>query len=212
MSLSHLISIRDVTREEAILILDTAEQMAATQRHGVKKLPTLQGKTVVNLFFEDSTRTRLSFEAAEKRLGAAVTNFSASGSSLSKGESLKDTALTLEAMGADAVAGPDSLHLKVAEAIMRSHFEMGLDISHPEVLIGCAQDIGMPGQLAALAIEDEEWASRVYSDYQMAMHMGVTSVPTYVLDAQFLVDGHQTVTAFSNILATAWDNARKDRA
>lgn len=95
---------------------------------------------------------------------------------------------------------------------MRSHFEMGLDISHPEVLIGCAQDIGMPGQLAALAIEDEEWASRVYSDYQMAMHMGVTSVPTYVLDAQFLVDGHQTVTAFSNILATAWDNARKDHA
>ena len=68
MSLSHLISIRDLTREEAILILDTAEQMAATQRHGVKKLPTLQGKTVVNLFFEDSTRTRLSFEAAEKRL------------------------------------------------------------------------------------------------------------------------------------------------
>ena len=58
MSLSHLISIRDLTREEAILILDTAEQMAATQRHGVKKLPTLQGKTVVNLFFEDSTRTR----------------------------------------------------------------------------------------------------------------------------------------------------------
>ena len=96
----------------------------------------------------------------------------------------------------DTVAGPDSLHLKVAEAIMRSHFEMGLDISHPEVLIGCAQDIGMPPDLAALAVGDEEWASRVYSDYQMAMHMGVTSVPTYVLDAQFLVDGHQTVTAF----------------
>ena len=112
----------------------------------------------------------------------------------------------------DTVAGPDSLHLKVAEAIMRSHFEMGLDVSHPEVLIGCAQDIGMPPDLAALAIGDEEWAWRVYSDYQMAMHMGVASVPIYVLDGQFLVDGHQTVTAFSNILATAWDNARKDRA
>nr|WP_295917421.1 DsbA family protein [uncultured Actinomyces sp.] len=112
----------------------------------------------------------------------------------------------------DTVAGPDSFHLKVAEAIMRSHFEMGLDVSHPEVLIGCAQDIGMPPDLAALAVGDEEWASRVYSDYQMAMHMGVASVPTYVLDGQFLVDGHQTVTAFSNILATAWDNARKDRA
>lgn len=113
---------------------------------------------------------------------------------------------------ADTVAGPSSLQLKVAEAIMRAHFEMGLDISHPEVLIGCAQDIGMPPDLAALAVGDEEWASRVYSDYQMAMHMGVASVPTYVLDGQFLVDGHQTVTAFSNILATAWDNARKDRA
>ena len=103
MSLNHLISIRDLTREEAILILDTAEQMASTQRHGVKKLPTLQGKTVVNLFFEDSTRTRISFETAAKRLSADVINFQSRGSSVSKGESLKDTALTLEAMGADAV-------------------------------------------------------------------------------------------------------------
>ena len=69
----------------------------------VKKLPTLRGRTVVNLFFEDSTRTRISFEAAAKRLSADVINFSAKGSSVSKGESLKDTALTLEAMGADAV-------------------------------------------------------------------------------------------------------------
>ena len=103
MSLSHLISIRDLTREEAILLLDTAEQMAATQHHSVKKLPTLQGKTVVNLFFEDSTRTRISFETATKRLSADVINFQSRGSSVSKGESLKDTALTLQAMGADAV-------------------------------------------------------------------------------------------------------------
>ncbi|WP_026461085.1 aspartate carbamoyltransferase catalytic subunit [Schaalia suimastitidis] len=103
MSLDHLISIRDLTYREAVLILDTAEQMAATQSRRVKKLPTLHGKTVVNLFFEDSTRTRLSFEAAAKRLSADVINFSAKGSSLSKGESLKDTALTLQAMGADAV-------------------------------------------------------------------------------------------------------------
>ena len=72
----------------------------------VKKLPTLRGRTVVNLFFEDSTRTRISFEAAAKRLSADVINFSAKGSSVSKGESLKDTALTLEAMGADAVVDP----------------------------------------------------------------------------------------------------------
>ena len=113
---------------------------------------------------------------------------------------------------ADTVAGPSSLQLKVAEAIMRAHFEMGLDISHPEVLIGCAQDIGMEPELAADAVGDEEWASRVYSDFQVAMHMGVTAVPTYVFDAQFLVDGHQTITAFTNILATAWEQSRKDHA
>jgi aspartate carbamoyltransferase catalytic subunit len=84
-------------------ILDTAAQMAATQEREIKKLPTLRGRTVVNLFFEDSTRTRISFETAAKRLSADVINFSAKGSSVSKGESLKDTALTLQAMGADAV-------------------------------------------------------------------------------------------------------------
>ena len=113
---------------------------------------------------------------------------------------------------ADTVAGPSSLQLKVAEAIMRAHFEMGMDISHPEVLIGCAQDIGMEPELAALAVGDEEWASRVYSDFQVAMHMGVTAGPTSVFDAQFLVDGHQTITAFTNILATAWEQSRKDHA
>ncbi|MFC7580401.1 aspartate carbamoyltransferase catalytic subunit [Schaalia naturae] len=103
MSLDHLISIRDLDRREALLLLDTAEAMAATQSRRVKKLPTLHGRTVINLFFEDSTRTRLSFEAAAKRLSADVINFTAKGSSVSKGESLKDTALTLQAMGADAV-------------------------------------------------------------------------------------------------------------
>lgn len=99
----HLIAIEDLNREEAIHLLDVAESMAATQSRAVKKLPTLRGKTVINLFFEDSTRTRLSFEAAAKRLSADVINFQAKGSSVSKGESLKDTALTLQAMGADAV-------------------------------------------------------------------------------------------------------------
>ncbi|MBF0940857.1 MAG: aspartate carbamoyltransferase catalytic subunit, partial [Schaalia georgiae] len=103
MGLDHLISIRDLSRDEAVLLLDTAERMAATQSRAVKKLPTLAGRTVVNLFFEDSTRTRISFETAAKRLSADVINFAAGGSSLSKGESLKDTALTLQAMGADAV-------------------------------------------------------------------------------------------------------------
>ncbi|WP_062202236.1 aspartate carbamoyltransferase catalytic subunit [Demequina salsinemoris] len=99
----HLLGTPQLSRDEAIQILDTAAQMAATQEREVRKLPTLRGKTVVNLFFEDSTRTRISFEAAAKRLSADVINFAAKGSSVSKGESLKDTALTLQAMGADAV-------------------------------------------------------------------------------------------------------------
>ncbi|GAA2520946.1 aspartate carbamoyltransferase catalytic subunit [Rarobacter incanus] len=101
--MKHLLSTADLSHSEAVLILDTTAQMAATQAREVKKLPTLRGRTVVNLFFEDSTRTRISFETAAKRLSADVINFSAKGSSVSKGESLKDTALTLKAMGADAV-------------------------------------------------------------------------------------------------------------
>src|SRR5947208_7405946 len=99
----HLISAADLSREDAIAVLDTADELALVADRPIKKLPTLRGRTVVNLFFEDSTRTRISFEAAAKRLSADVINFSAKGSSVSKGESLKDTALTLEAMGADAV-------------------------------------------------------------------------------------------------------------
>lgn len=99
----HLISAADLTKDDALLILDTAEELASVADRPIKKLPTLRGRTVVNLFFEDSTRTRISFEAAAKRLSADVINFSAKGSSVSKGESLKDTALTLEAMGADGV-------------------------------------------------------------------------------------------------------------
>ena len=99
----HLISAADLSRDDALLILDTADELARMSDRPIKKLPTLRGRTVVNLFFEDSTRTRISFEAAAKRLSADVINFSVKGSSVAKGESLKDTALTLEAMGADAV-------------------------------------------------------------------------------------------------------------
>jgi aspartate carbamoyltransferase catalytic subunit len=99
----HLISAADLSRDDTLLILDTAEELSSVADRPIKKLPTLRGRTVVNLFYEDSTRTRISFEAAAKRLSADVINFSAKGSSVAKGESLKDTALTLEAMGADAV-------------------------------------------------------------------------------------------------------------
>ncbi|HET8662386.1 MAG TPA: aspartate carbamoyltransferase catalytic subunit [Micromonosporaceae bacterium] len=99
----HLLSAADLDATFATQVLDTAAEMASLTGREVKKLPTLRGRTVVNLFYEDSTRTRISFEAAAKRLSADVINFSAKGSSVSKGESLKDTALTLQAMGADAV-------------------------------------------------------------------------------------------------------------
>jgi aspartate carbamoyltransferase catalytic subunit len=99
----HLLSAADLDAPAATMILDTARELANLTGHQVKKLPTLRGRTVVNLFYEDSTRTRISFEAAAKRLSADVINFSVKGSSVSKGESLKDTALTLQAMGADAV-------------------------------------------------------------------------------------------------------------
>ena len=100
----HLLEAADLDRADATLVLDTAAQIdQALAGREVKKLPTLRGRTVVNLFYEDSTRTRISFELAAKRLSADVINFSAKGSSVSKGESLKDTALTLEAMGSDAI-------------------------------------------------------------------------------------------------------------
>ena len=101
--MKHLLSINDLSKIEAVSILDTAQEMARVSDGPMKKLPTLRGRTLVNLFAEDSTRTRISFEAAAKRLSADVINFSAKGSSISKGESLKDTAQTLQAMGADAV-------------------------------------------------------------------------------------------------------------
>jgi aspartate carbamoyltransferase catalytic subunit len=101
--IKHLLSAGDLDADTATLILDTAAELAGLTGGEVRKLPTLRGRTVVNLFYEDSTRTRISFEAAAKRLSADVINFSAKGSSVSKGESLKDTAWTLQALGADAV-------------------------------------------------------------------------------------------------------------
>jgi aspartate carbamoyltransferase catalytic subunit len=101
--IKHLLSINQLSREDVLKVLDTAESFREVGTRVIKKVPALRGRTVVNLFFENSTRTRISFELAAKRLSADVINFSTSGSSVSKGESLKDTALTLQAMGADAI-------------------------------------------------------------------------------------------------------------
>jgi len=101
--MKNLLSAADLSRDDAIEILDAAQRMHQVQTREVKKLPPLRGRTVVNLFFEDSTRTRSSFEIAGKWLSADVINVSAKGSSVSKGESLRDTVLTVEAMGVDAL-------------------------------------------------------------------------------------------------------------
>ncbi len=101
--MKHLTSIRELDKASAISLLDNAQQLSQVNEREVKKLPALRGKTVVNLFLENSTRTRISFEVAAKRLSADVINFAADTSSVSKGESLKDTAQTLEAIGADAI-------------------------------------------------------------------------------------------------------------
>ncbi|HJE52213.1 MAG TPA: aspartate carbamoyltransferase, partial [Tessaracoccus flavescens] len=100
--MKHLLSINDLTFDDAMSILTTAEEMHDVQSRPVKKLPALRGRTVVNLFFEDSTRTRSSFELAAKWLSADAINVSAKGSSVSKGESMRDTLMTLDAMGVDA--------------------------------------------------------------------------------------------------------------
>jgi aspartate carbamoyltransferase catalytic subunit len=99
----HIISIKDMTAEELTFILDTAISFKEINRRDIKKVPTLRGKTIINLFFEASTRTRTSFEIAGKRLSADTINISASGSSVVKGETLEDTAKNIEAMNPDAI-------------------------------------------------------------------------------------------------------------
>lgn len=100
----HLLSAADLSRDDAVAILDNADRFSqALLGREVKKLPTLRGRTIITMFYENSTRTRVSFEVAGKWMSADVINVSSSGSSVSKGESLRDTALTLRAAGADAL-------------------------------------------------------------------------------------------------------------
>ena len=103
LSINHLLGLYRVPRSDIELILNSTDTFLEVLERPIKKVPTLQGKTVVNLFFENSTRTRVSFELAERRLSADVVNFAASGSSVSKGETLLDTALNIEAMKVDMV-------------------------------------------------------------------------------------------------------------
>ncbi|MEY2970956.1 MAG: hypothetical protein RLZZ599_1329, partial [Bacteroidota bacterium] len=103
LSVNHLLGIKHLTKEDIQLILDTAAQFKEVINRPIKKVPTLRDITIANLFFENSTRTRLSFELAEKRLSADVVNFSAASSSVKKGETLVDTVNNILAMKVDMV-------------------------------------------------------------------------------------------------------------
>lgn len=103
LSSRHLLGLQGVPKEDIRLILDTATTFREVLERPIKRVPTLQGKTIVNLFYENSTRTRISFELAEKRLSADSVNFAVSASSVSKGESFKDTMRNIEAMKVDMV-------------------------------------------------------------------------------------------------------------
>src|SRR5690349_13441728 len=122
LSCKHLLGLDGMAKEDIQLILDTANSFREVLDRPIKKVPALQGKTVVNLFFESSTRTRTSFELAERRLSADVVNFSADASSVRKGETLKDTARNIEMMKVDIVvirhsaAGAAALLSRVVDA------------------------------------------------------------------------------------------------
>ena len=123
LSTRHIIDIEDLSLDELVLILDTAESFKEVNERRIKKLPTLRGRTIVNLFLEPSTRTRTSFELAAKRLSADGINFAASSSATVKGESLVDTAATLSAMDAIMDYGrPCSIQLAVL--VDRGHREL----------------------------------------------------------------------------------------
>ena len=118
----HLLGMQGVPAEDIQLILDTAKTFREVLERPIKKVPTLQGKTIVNLFFENSTRTRISFELAQKRLSADTVNFSTSTSSTKKGETFKDTVRNIEAMKVDMIivrhesAGVPTFLTKISKA------------------------------------------------------------------------------------------------
>ncbi|QPK82063.1 DsbA family oxidoreductase [Schaalia sp. ZJ405] len=111
---------------------------------------------------------------------------------------------------ADTVMGPETTQLRMFETLGRAYFEMGLNVADPEVLIGCGQDIGMDPRRILEALSSREWASQVFSDYQIGVQMGIDLIPTYLFDRAFVVQDHQPVTAMRNILATAWEQSSKE--
>jgi aspartate carbamoyltransferase catalytic subunit len=172
--ITDLISIEDLDAEQVIRILDTAEQLLPIAERDRKSVPTLRGKVVCNLFLEDSTRTRISFDIAAKRLSADVINFSAKGSSVSKGESFKDTALTLKAMGVDCVvvrSGSSGAPLQLSRYLTGIRVALVGDILHSRVarsevqalkLLGAEVVLCAPPTLLPPAVES--WGVTVARD------------------------------------------------
>jgi aspartate carbamoyltransferase catalytic subunit len=179
-----LLGISDLTPGEIQLILDTAESFAEVGERPIKKVPTLRGKTVINLFFEASTRTRSSFEIAEKRLSADNLNFSTSGSALEKGESLIDTAMNLQAMAPDLVvirhAYPGTPHM-LAKRLKAGVINAGDGAhEHPtQALLDAFTIRRHKGRLAGLRIAvigDIEHSRVVRSNIHLLKKMGATVV------------------------------------
>lgn len=104
----------------------------------------------------------------------------------------------------DETTGADTLTLKLTDALFRARWEMGLDLSDPDVIVGCGQDIALPAEETVYALTDAGIADQLWSEYQMAQHMGIESTPIMLINDTFLVEGMQTKTAMNNILATAW--------
>jgi aspartate carbamoyltransferase catalytic subunit len=179
-----LLGISELSPDEIQLILDTAESFAEVGERPIKKVPTLRGKTVINLFFEASTRTRSSFEIAEKRLSADSLNFSTSGSALEKGESLIDTAMNLQAMAPDLVvirhAYPGTPHM-LAKRLKAGVINAGDGAhEHPtQALLDAFTIRRHKGRLAGLRIAiigDIEHSRVVRSNIHLLQKMGATVV------------------------------------
>lgn len=109
----------------------------------------------------------------------------------------------------DAATGADTHHIRLYEAIARAHFDLNLNINDPEVLVGCAQDVGLPPREALDALQGSDYHHHALADYQMALSMGITAVPTMLINQRFVIPGMQTQTAVCNMLGTAWKDANE---
>lgn len=179
--MKHLTSIDDITRDEALGILELAKQMHDVQHRPVKKLPALRGRTIVNLFFEDSTRTRSSFEIAAKWLSADAINVSAKGSSVSKGESLRDTLRTLDSMGIDAIVmrHPGSGSVQQARGWVRASMVNAGDGTHehPTQALLDSYAMGIDVENKVVCITGDLLHSRVVRSNILLLHkLGATVV------------------------------------